>query len=104
MSPVQVVVRLHQLGGRQGGELRPVDVVVLDPLLTQADHLEADVLSLSITVKPQTQVLRLLGQLLPRSQGDCCLLRGLIITWRCSTILSFLVVSSTILMVLAWNS
>ena len=64
MSPVQVVVRLHQLGSRQGGELCPVDVVVLDPLLAQTDHLEPDILSFSITVQPQTEIFSLLGQLL----------------------------------------
>ena len=62
--PVQVVVSMHQLRGSESGELGPVDVVVLDPLLAEADHLEPDVLSLSITVQPQTEVLGLAGQLL----------------------------------------
>ena len=58
---------MHQLRGGEGGELGPVDVVVLDPLLAQTDHLEPDVLSLSITVQPQSQILRLASQLLPNS-------------------------------------
>ena len=62
--PVQVVVGLHQLRSSKSRELCPVDIVVLDPLLAQTDHLEANVLSLSITVQPQSKILSLAGQLL----------------------------------------
>ena len=78
VQPSQVVVCLNQLGNSEGRELGPVHIVIVDPLVTQGDHLdnplkksyslfifvvmylEANIFTLTITVEPECQVFTLL--------------------------------------------
>ncbi len=39
LSPVKIVEGIAELLGGERGELGPVDIVVVDPLVTQRDHL-----------------------------------------------------------------
>jgi hypothetical protein len=39
LSPVKIVEGIAELLGSERGELGPVDIVVVDPLVTQRDHL-----------------------------------------------------------------
>ena len=66
--PVEVVVSIYELRSSESRELGSVDIVVRDPLLTQTDHLKANVLSFSVTIQPESEVLCLLGQLLHNSE------------------------------------
>jgi hypothetical protein len=39
LSPVKIVEGVAELLGGERGELGPVDIVIVDPLVTQRDHL-----------------------------------------------------------------
>ena len=53
VGSLQVFVGGDELLARQGGELGPIDVVVLNPLLTNGDHLESDVFPFQIAIQPK---------------------------------------------------